>query len=164
MVSCFQLKYEIRIKSVILCSYFGLQLEYKRWSAILFSYGINCFLLMHNWCSVRISVDTVWPYVCLQYSCLWTRQKTHTAVGKCQKNISLWTLGPTSIRIKTVSLLLAKIYNFWQVCSFVGLLLAKIYNFWQVCSFVGLLLAKIYNFGKYVRLSVCLFVCPFCQA
>ena len=35
-------------------------------------------------------------------------------------------------------LLLAKIYNFWQVCSFVGLLLAKIYNFWQVCSFVGL--------------------------
>ena len=60
--------------------------------------------------------------------------------------------------------LLAKIYNFWQVCSFVGLLLAKIYNFWQVCSFVGLLLAKIYNFGKYVRLSVCLFVCPFCQA
>ena len=27
-----------------------------------------------------------------------------------------------------------------------------------------LLLAKIYNFGKYVRLSVCLFVCPFCQA
>ena len=44
------------------------------------------------------------------------------------------------------------------------LLLAKIYNFWQVCSFVGLLLAKIYNFGKYVRLSVCLFVCPFCQA
>ena len=44
------------------------------------------------------------------------------------------------------------------------LLLAKIYNFWQVCSFVGLLLAKIYNFGKYVRLSVCRFVCPFCQA
>ena len=41
--------------------------------------------------------------------------------------------------------LLAKIYNIWQVCSFVGLLLAKIYNFWQVCSFVGL--------------SVCLSVC-----
>ena len=39
-----------------------------------------------------------------------------------------------------------------------SLLLAKIYNSWQVCSFVGLLLAKIYNFRKYVRLSVCLFV------
>ena len=55
--------------------------------------------------------------------------------------------------------------NKWRgVLGSVGLLLAKLYNFWQVCSFVGLLLAKIYNFGKYVRLSVCLFVCPFCQA
>ena len=66
------------------------------------------------------------------------------------------------------------------VFTFVRLLLAKIYNFWQVCSFVSLLLAKIYNFGKYVRLLlakiskkfasmfvcrfVCLLVCQFCQA
>ena len=59
-------------------------------------------------------------------------------------------------------LLLAKIYNFWQVCSFVGLLLAKIYNFWLLCSFVGLLLAKIW-FWQVCSLVV--FVCLFvtCQ-
>ena len=56
-----------------------------------------------------------------------------------------------------MTLLLAKIYNFWQVCSFVGLLLAKIYNFWQVCSFVGLLLAKISK--KFASMFVCQFVC-----
>ena len=37
------------------------------------------------------------------------------------------------------------------------------FQFWQVCSSDGLsvclLLAKIFNFGKYVRLTVCLFVC-----
>ena len=49
------------------------------------------------------------------------------------------------------------------------LLLAKIYNFWQVCSFVGLLLAKIYILAsmfvcRFVCLSVCLLVCQFCQA
>ena len=44
-----------------------------------------------------------------------------------------------------------------------SLLLAKIYNFWQVCSFVGLLLAKIYILAsmfvcRFVCLSVCLSV------
>ena len=41
---------------------------------------------------------------------------------------------------------------------YVRLLLAKIYNFWQVCSFVGL------SVCLSICLSVCLFVCQFCQA
>ena len=99
---------------------------------------IYIYIYVYILCLIIIIKSEVWTII----HCLWLGNGT--MVCAVYISIFLWYISLCNFGEKNCVLLHVKHIS----------LLAKIYNFWQVCSFVGLS----------VCLSVCLLVCQFCQA